>query len=90
MYIDIALDIAWMVKLMAQECMAGQYSYCPNHILGDMNIALALVSFIAYRGSARHFDPPTQSVGFKYVYSIDAVSHHLLFFQSAHPLQPKF
>ena len=39
---------------------AGQYSYCPNHILGDMSIVLALVSFTAYSGSARHFDPPTQ------------------------------
>ena len=39
---------------------AGQYSYCPNHILGDMSIALALVSFTAYSKSARHFDPPTQ------------------------------
>ena len=41
---------------------AGQYSYCPNHILGNMNIALVLVSFMAYSGSARHlyFDPPMQ------------------------------
>ena len=38
----------------------GQYLYCPNHILGDMSIALALVSFTAYSGSAWHFDPPTQ------------------------------
>ena len=38
---------------------AGQYSYCPNHILGDMNIALVLVSFTAYSGSAWHFDPHT-------------------------------
>ena len=36
---------------------AGQYSYCPNHILGDMNNALVLISFTAYSGSAWHFDP---------------------------------
>ena len=40
--------------------VTGQYSYCPNHILGNMNIALVLVSFTAYSGSAQHFDPPTQ------------------------------
>ena len=39
---------------------AGQYLYCPNHILGDMSIALALVSFTAYSRSAQHFDSPTQ------------------------------
>ena len=39
---------------------AGQYSYCPNHILGDMSIALALVNFTAYSGSAQHFDLSTQ------------------------------
>jgi hypothetical protein len=39
---------------------AGQYSYCPNHILGDMNISLALVNFMVYIGIAEHFDPSTQ------------------------------
>ena len=40
--------------------VAGQYSYCPNHILGDMNNALVLVSFTAHSRSVRHLDPPTQ------------------------------
>ena len=41
-----------MAKLMAQEL--------PGNIVGDMNIALALVSFTTYSGRARHFNPPTQ------------------------------
>ena len=32
----------------------------PNHILGNINIALTLVSLVVYSGSAWHFDPPTQ------------------------------
>ena len=36
--------------------VAGQYSYCPYHILGDMSIALTLVNFTAYSRSVQHFD----------------------------------
>ena len=43
-----------------RERAVGQYTYCPNHIQGDMNIVLILVSFMVYSGSARHFDPPMQ------------------------------
>ena len=32
----------------------------PNHILGNKNIALALVSFMVYSGSGRHFDRSMQ------------------------------
>ena len=35
----------------------GQYLHGPNHILGNTNITLTLVSFMVY---AWHFDPPMQ------------------------------
>ena len=54
---------------------AGHHSYSPNHILDDMNIALALVCFTAYSRSAWHFDP-THAVGFKqYIYGISVTFH---------------
>ena len=42
--------------------VVGQYLYCSNHIMGDMSIALALVSIAEYSRSVRHFDPPMKQV----------------------------
>ena len=53
------LRYSWYGKAHSTR-VAGQYSYYPNHILGDMNNALVLVCFMAYSGSLQHFDPPMQ------------------------------
>ena len=49
-----------LLMLNYSECGQDNIRNAPNHILGNMNIALTLVSFTTYSGSTRHFDPPMQ------------------------------
>ena len=53
LYVRICIDIVCMQNIGTRA--AGQYSYCPNHILGDIDIALRMTAYTGFSGSARHF-----------------------------------